>query len=223
MALEGTDKPLHAGIGSQGAGSQRPQEIDDVEGVKQDVLPEPSRPSLQPAIQTRVSTRGWVEGFFREHGILLDLETKLENGWEGVCERKDANCADETRDVRELGDGCGDDEGQRPVGGDHGNPEDLAHPDGERGSAEELLEDVIVDDLDTNVAVQGGSDETRDDVADVGSGLVVVWRETLHNGVECILALVAVDKDAEEHVNDIDEGLGADQAFPEVPGLAHLG
>ena len=37
------------------------------------------------------------------------------------------------------------------------------------------------------------------------------------------MALVAIHKDAEEHIDDVDECLGADQAFPEIPRLTHLG
>lgn len=166
--------------------------------------------------------RDRVEGLFRKHGILLDLEAKLEKCWEGICEGQDTEGANKTGDIRELRNGGRDDEGQSPVGGDHDNPKDLAHPDSKRRSVKELLEDVGVDDLDADVAVQGSSNKTRDDVTDIGGGLIVVWRETLHNRVIRILTLIAVDKDAEEHVNNVDKDLGADQAFPEVPWMAHL-
>ena len=125
-----------------------------------------------------------VEGLLWEHRIPLDLETELKESWKGVRERKDTNSTYEAGDVRELGNGSSNDERQCPVSRDHDNPEDLAHLEGKRGSTKELLEDVVIDDFDADVTVQSSCNETRDNVADIGGGLVVIWRESLHNWVK---------------------------------------
>lgn len=87
---------------------------------------------------------------------------------------------------------------------------------------EEFLEDFDVGDFYTDVAVEASCDEAGDDVHDVGCCLPVVRGETLHDGIEGVLALIAVDENAEEEVHDIDENVGAEDPFPEVPGVSHL-
>ncbi len=88
---------------------------------------------------------------------------------------------------------------------------------------EEFLEDFHIGDFDTDVTVQGGGDQAGNDVHDVGGGLPVIRRETLHDGVVGVLALVRVHEDAEEHVDNVDKDVSAENAFPEVPGVSHLG
>lgn len=44
-----------------------------------------------------------------------------------------------------------------------------------------------------------------------------VGREALRYGVECVLPLVGVDEDAEEDVDDVDECVSEEDAFPEIP------
>ena len=85
------------------------------------------------------------------------------------------------------------------------------------------MEDFDVGDFYADVAVETGGDETGDDVHDVGCCLPVIGRETLHHGIEGILALVGIHEDAEEEVHDVDENVGAEDAFPEIPGVPHLG
>lgn len=72
---------------------------------------------------------------FGQHGALLDLEADLEERREGVGEVADAEGADERLEVAEVGDGGGDDEGERPVHGHDSAPEDLASFGGESGEA----------------------------------------------------------------------------------------
>jgi len=85
------------------------------------------------------------------------------------------------------------------------------------------LEDFDIGYFYTDVAVEASRDEAGDDVHDVGCCLPVVRGETLHDGVEGVLALITVDENAEEEVHDVDEDVGAEDPFPEVPGVSHLG
>lgn len=64
-----------------------------------------------------------VKAFVWQHSAFLDIETDLQEGWEGVSEVADAEGANEGGDVAELGDGAGHDEGEGPVDGDHGDPD----------------------------------------------------------------------------------------------------
>lgn len=152
----------------------------------------------------------------------MDLEAKGKDSWECVGELQDTNGTHETGDVGELGNGGADDEGDSPVCWDETDPEELAKLGREGWEVEDFLEDFDINDFDANVSIQGSGNQTSKQVHDVGSCLPVVWRETLHNGIEGVLSLVAVDEETEEHVYDVDEDVGAENALPEVPWVAHL-
>ncbi len=81
----------------------------------------------------RISLGVLVEGFAGEHGALLDLEADFQERREGVGEVADAEGADEGGDVAEFGDGAGDDEGEGPVDGDHGDPDEFSADGGKGG------------------------------------------------------------------------------------------
>lgn len=57
----------------------------------------------------------------------------------------------------------------------------------------------------------------------ITSSLIIIWVDTLDGGVISVLALVGVLEESEEHVNEIDEDIGAKHALPEVPRVSHLG
>ena len=151
------------------------------------------------------------------------METESKDGGEGVRELQDTDSADKTRDRRELRDSGTHDPGDSPVYRDKTNPEQFSARSSERRCVKHLLEDFDVCDLNTDIAVQSSGDETGDHVHDIGSGLPGVWRKTLHDGVVGVLALVGVDEETEEHVADVDEDICAEEAFPEIPGVSHLG
>jgi len=173
----------------------------------------------------------------------LDPEAEGQDRGHGVGKGQDEEGADEARDVRELGDGGGDDEGEGPVDGHEGGPEELAAPGRQGRGAEQVLQDLNVDDLEADVAVQAGGDEGGEEQDDVAGRLPGVGGEALDDGVVAVLALcgvvsvlvtggdemggtetylVRVDKDAVKHVADVDEELGAEERLPKVVGVAHL-
>lgn len=69
---------------------------------------------------------GRVEALVGQHGALLDLEADFQERREGVGEITNAECSDQTADVAEFGDSSCHDESERPVNGDHGDPNELA-------------------------------------------------------------------------------------------------
>lgn len=163
-----------------------------------------------------------IERLLGEHRSLLDPEPQRQQRRERVRERQHAHGAQQARDVGELRDRGADDKRQGPVGRHHSDPDDLPATDRQRRPAEDLLADVAVDNLDADVPIHSRGDESRHDIADVGCRLISVLGDALLHGVEGVLALVAVDEQADKEIAYEDEDLCAEQRLPEVPGVAHL-
>ena len=87
---------------------------------------------------------------------------------------------------------------------------------------EKFHKDIIVNDFYANVSVQSSSDQATNNGQNVTSSLVVVWVDTLNGGVVCVLALLRVLEETEEHIDEVDENIGAQHALPEIPRVAHL-
>jgi len=82
---------------------------------------------------------------------------------------------------------------------------------------EHLDKNVVVQDLDTNVSVQTGSDERGHHSEDITGGLDVVGGNTEVGRVDDVLALVPVEEETVEHVDDVDEDLGGPHSFEKIP------
>jgi len=91
-----------------------------------------------------------------------------------VGELQNANSSHNTSKTREVRNTSSNDERNRPVNRDQSSPEDLSRLRGQRWSVEHLDENVVVQDLDTDVAVQTSSDECRHHGEYVTSGLDIV-------------------------------------------------
>lgn len=154
--------------------------------------------------------------------MLLDLETKVQDGGEGVGELHDADGGDEGGDVGELRNRRGNDEGCGVVEGNEEDPQGLALLGSEVGAAEHVLNDVLVDDLDTNVAIENSCNKRRDQVEGVGRGLPSVGTDALVGRIVGELTLSRVDYQAEDQVADIDEHLSHKLSLDEVQGSLHL-
>jgi len=85
---------------------------------------------------------------------------------------------------------------------------------------EHLDKDVVVQNFDTDVSVKTSSDERGDHGENVTGGLDIVGGDTEVGRVDDVLALVTVEEETVEHVDDVDEDLGCPHAFQEVAGTA---
>jgi hypothetical protein len=220
--LECTNQPQTTRINTQSSRTQRSKEIKEIKRIQMPFNHKPSHPSLHPRIDPIIRLRNGIKALFGRHGIFLDLEAEGEDGWEGICELQNADRANETGDVGELRDSSADYPSDNPVSRYERRPEEFALLGSERWGFEEFLEDFDVGDFDADVAVESGGNETSYQVHDVASGLPVVGRETLHDGVIGILALVGVDEEAKEHVHEVDKKIGEEHALPEIPWVTHL-
>ena len=141
------DQILHRGPHTQPGGRQRANDVEDIPNI-QIPIPghEPSHQPLHaPVLQAHLSGGG-VEALAAAQGVFLDAEGEVQEGGEGVGELDDADGGDDGDEAGEGGDSGADDEGDGPVDGDDGHPEEFAGFYGEGWGAEEFDGYVIVKD-----------------------------------------------------------------------------
>jgi hypothetical protein len=91
-------------VQTQTATSQRTQEVQGVEGVHQQLLPEASHPSLHTAVNTDWQASRCIERFFREDGVVLAVVSNHQDGGEGIRELENAKGANEGEEIADLWD-----------------------------------------------------------------------------------------------------------------------
>jgi len=206
-------KPCASSIHAKCGGTEGAEEKKEIESLDVKMfLEETSLPSapVPPGINPRAASHGdRVILLLRKDCIFLNLNTHVQNGGEGVGKLHDAHGRDHARNIGELRNGRRNDESGRPVDWNHDTPKDLAPLLGERRTIEEILNEILVDDFDTNVPIKASSNDTRDEIESVGSGLPVVRRESLIGWVEGKLSLLGVDDESKDQVAEVDENLGA--------------
>ena len=138
---------LHRGPDAQPGRRQRAQEVDDVPSI-QIPIPghEPSHQPLHASVLQAHLPGGRVETLAAAQGVFLDVEGNVQEGGEGVGELDDADGGDDGDEAGEGGDGGADDEGNGPVDGDDGHPEEFAGFLGEGWGAEEFDCNVVIED-----------------------------------------------------------------------------
>lgn len=177
---ERADESHNGGVATEARHDQRTHEVEDVERGQHPRLLVAAPPSLHTAVHTNEFLGFLVETFLGEDGALLDLEADLQERGEGVGEIADTEGADQTAEVTEFGNSSCHDEGERPVDGHTEAPEDLAllrckswevcytvlefmsslNKEDAGSRTENLHEDVVVDDLDADVSIQGSRNQT---------------------------------------------------------------
>ena len=133
----------------------------DVDGdLQRSAGDETTHPATYAVVEARDLPRGGVEAFVGSYRVLVDSEAEGHDWRERVGELQDADGGDEGGELEEGRDrGC-DDEGDGPVDGHDADPEPLAILGREGWGAEEVDEDVVVEDFDPDVAVQPCGDES---------------------------------------------------------------
>lgn len=121
-----TNQRLNSSIATKTAYHQGTQEVYNVESSDDERLLVASPPSLQTVVHTYVLLRCGIKMLLWKHGVLLDIKTDFEQCWEGVGEVANTECTDQTRDISNVGDGCGDNIGNSPVNWYNKDPHDLA-------------------------------------------------------------------------------------------------
>ena len=145
---------LHRRPNAQSRRRQRPQKVKHVPKIQIPILRhEPPHQPLHTPILQRDLSGGWVEPFAGAQGVLFDVEGNVQPGGEGVCELDDADRGHDGGEAGEVGDGGGDEEGDSPVNGDDGDPEEFTVFVGEGWCAEEFDADVVVEDCGGGLSI----------------------------------------------------------------------
>ena len=153
---------LHSSPNAQTSRRERAQKVNDVPHI-QVPIPRQEAPHQAPharVLQADLSRNG-VVALAAAQGVLLDVEGEVEKGGEGVCELEDADGGDDGREARESGDGGADDEGDGPVDGDDGHPEEFSVPVGEGRGVEEFDAYVVVEDCGERMLARGSPSRMR--------------------------------------------------------------
>ena len=138
---------LHRRPNAQPRRRQRPQKVHHVPRIQVPILRhEPPHQPLRAPILQRDLSRGRIEALAGAQGVLFHVVGEVQPGGEGVCELDDADGGDDGGEAGEGGDGGADDEGDGPVDGDDGDPEEFAVLVGKGWGAEEFDADVVVED-----------------------------------------------------------------------------
>lgn len=176
IGLERGDDPLDGGISAQDRTAGCAQHVEKVEGLDVPLSGETALEPGEAGIETCDLSSGRVETLAGLHGMLSDFKAEHEKGREGVGKLQDADGCDQGRQVRKLRDRGGDDEGDDPIYGNDADPQEFASLLGQRWKMEDIREEVVVKDLDTDVAVKSRGDQGGDESDDVGRRLPVVGR-----------------------------------------------
>lgn len=97
------------------------------------------------------------------HSISLHPVAETQRRWKGIGELKNEQSADESDHRTQTWDCDSDDPGNTPVPEDRSGEDDTAFGGKHRGCFEILSEDVLVEDLDADIAVQDGRDDDSDE------------------------------------------------------------
>ena len=170
-------------------------------------------------------TRGGIKALILADadGVLLDVEAEREQRRHGVGQVEQHRGRDDADEADVIGDGGGEDERDDPPDGHDGGVDELPALGDERRHIEDVHEDVVVQDLDADVAVQAGSNKGSDERDHVAGRLPIVWCDALITGVVAVLALEVVYEAAVDQVDAVDEELRSPHGLDEVAGPAHLG
>ena len=178
--LKGLDHPGDGGIRAETGGDEGTEEVEHVEHVH---VPGPGHEAADPSLHAVVvagdAAGGGVEALVGAHRVLLDEVAEREDGRERVAELNDTEGRHDGDEPEEIGDGGRDDEGEGPVDRDDDGPEDLTLVGGQGREVGEIHQDVVVQDLDPDVAVETGGDNATDDGEHVTGGLPSVRADAL--------------------------------------------
>ena len=151
-------------------------EIEDcVEEVPVQLFLEATNPSTEALIGMSDAASRRIISILRADGVTLNLETEHQEWRECVGELQDATGTDDNDPTVDLGDGLTDHPRTAPIERHKEDEDPFALLRLENGEPEHVTTQVVVKNLDANVAVEHSSDDTGEEFDDVANGLPGVW------------------------------------------------
>lgn len=200
------------GVDAKDGRNARPKEKYRVPDVHMPLDHEAADPALRPTIDTGNLASYRIKPIPRQHRTSFDIVAQHQQWRESVCtiallerihrrnasssviQLQDTDGGYKTANVAKLRDCTGNDEGQRPVDWHHSYPQELPRLGIQVWHAEKVSDDVLVQHLDSNIAVQRGGNQRRHESDDVGGCLPGEGADTLVCGIDGELSLERVYK-----------------------------
>lgn len=176
------------------------QSIEDIPGINIPGLGEESAdPSLDATIVALHHARYRIEALTRLHCVSLDEVAKCKHRGKRVGELHKADRCRDADEAEEIRDRGGDDESDCPVDWNDTGPDPFA-AFGEKGRrVEKFHQDVVVEDFDTDVAVQRGRDKGTDDGKHVACCLPAIGRDALVRNLSIrIMSVTRLSRDVQD-------------------------
>jgi len=153
----------------------------------------------------------------------LDIETESKKWRERVRQVQEHRCGDDADEAEVVGNcGCND-KRNGPPDWDNGCVNYLAACGGKGWCAEDVYQDVVVEDFDADVAIETCGNESSDQRNHVARSLPAVDANAHVAGIKAVLALEVIYKASVHEVHGVDEELCSPHSFDEVTGSFHLG
>ena len=177
----------HAGGGETGETEEKSA------GGGPDGLPISAPVAAHATVLAGSNTGDGVETFTGELGTGLDLVCCVHEGGEGVGEVDAEKTADDVGNTEKIGDGSADDEGDNPVEGTQGVPEEATALGDDGREVKKLLADFEIDGLHADVEVQEDGDESGHEGEGIRNDLQTSRADNLRDAGIGVLSVVCID------------------------------
>lgn len=152
--------------------------------------PESADPTLQSLRMSCDDTSVGVKALalLLAHSHSLNVVAQSNEGWQGVRQVQQRGGGNDGNEAKVVGDSRGDDEGNAPPNRYQRGVEELARLRRQRGRLQHVHENVVVEDLDTDVAVKTGRDQSCNQRKRVSNSLPGVVGHSLEARVVAVPA-----------------------------------
>jgi len=190
--------------------------------LKSATTKEAANHSPSGALRTFHESCSWIETFALSNRMSLDVVTQNKEWRHRICQIQQHGRGYNADKSEVVGDGCCNDECYNPPDWNDSSIEEFATGGGEWRRVEDIYEDIVVEDFDTDVAVKARSNQAGDQSDHVTSSLPAIGTDPHVAGGEAVLALKVINVGSVDEINAVDEELCSPHGFNEVSRPPHL-
>jgi len=161
-ALISIDHAGKTGIQTKDTTDTRAEPEKGIKHVEPKILPVPSHPSLDAAVDVGNCSGSGIVSILRKDGVALHSEAQHEEWGECVRELQDGTGSHQNNPGIDLRHRLGNNPGRDPVDGHNDHKDPFALLGFEARPAKKISAHVVVQDFDANVTVHDSSDETAE-------------------------------------------------------------